>query len=162
REIKSIEPFARAGEPKYRFNWNTPIHLSPTRAGVMYVGAQFLLRSTDRGDTWTRISSDLTTNDPVKLKQEESGGLSVDNSSAENHCTIFAISESPKNANVVWVGTDDGNVQITRDGGKSWTNVVKNVPQLAAHTWVSHIEASRFDAATAYVTFDGHATGDMT
>jgi photosystem II stability/assembly factor-like uncharacterized protein len=161
-ETKQIEPFARAGEAKYRFNWNTPIHLSPTRPGVMYVGAQFLLRSADRGDTWTRISPDLTTNDPVKLKQEESGGLSVDNSSAENHCTIFAISESPKNANVIWAGTDDGNVQLSRDGGSSWTNVVANIPGLPKPTWVSHIEASRYDAAAALATFDGHATGDMT
>src|SRR5262249_59808723 len=112
-----------AGEPKYRFNWNTPIHLSPTKSGTMYVGAQFVRGSTDRGDTWTRISPDLTTNDPNKLKQEESGGLSVDNSSAENHCTIFTISESPKNASVIWAGTDDGNLQLTRDGGKSWQNV---------------------------------------
>ncbi|HEX8112712.1 MAG TPA: hypothetical protein VF516_33505 [Kofleriaceae bacterium] len=161
-ETKQIEPFARAGEAKYRFNWNTPIHLSPTRPGVMYVGAQFLLRSADRGDTWTRISPDLTTNDASKLQQEESGGLSVDNSSAENHCTIFAISESPKNANVIWVGTDDGNVQVSRDGGKSWTNVVANVPGLPKATWVSHVEASRFDPAAALATFDGHATGDMT
>jgi photosystem II stability/assembly factor-like uncharacterized protein len=161
-ETKQIEPFARPGEAKYRFNWNTPIHLSPTRPGVMYVGAQFLLRSADRGDTWTRISPDLTTNDPAKLQQEDSGGLSVDNSSAENHCTIFAISESPKNASVIWVGTDDGNVQLSRDGGRSWTNVVANIPALPRATWVSHIEASRHDAAAALVTFDGHATGDMT
>jgi photosystem II stability/assembly factor-like uncharacterized protein len=160
-ETKSIEPFARAGEAKYRFNWNTPIHLSPTRAGTMYVGAQYLLRSNDRGDTWTRISPDLTTNDPAKLKQEESGGLSVDNSSAENHCTIFSISESPKNANVIWAGTDDGNLQVTKDGGKTWANVVANVPGLPKNTWVSRIEASRFDAAGALATFDGHAMGDM-
>ena len=78
------------------------------------------------------------------------------------HTTIYAISESPKNASVIWVGTDDGNLQLTRDGGKTWTNVVGNVPGLPKNSWVSWVEASRFDAATAYVTFDRHTFGDMT
>ena len=90
---------------------------------------------------WERISPDLTTNDPAKQQQEESGGLSVDNSSAENHCTIFAIAESPKNPEVIWVGTDDGNVQVTRDGGKTWTNVAKKIAGLPPGTWVSCVEA---------------------
>ena len=79
----------------------------------MYVGSQFLHRSTDRGESWKRISDDLTTNDPEKQRQEESGGLTVDNTTAENHCTIFAIRESPLDAELIWVGTDDGNVQVT-------------------------------------------------
>jgi hypothetical protein len=160
-ETKEIKPFRKADEPDYRWNWNSPVHLSPTRPGTMYVGAQFLFRSADRGDHWERISPDLTTNDPAKQKQAESGGLSVDNSSAENHCTIFTISESPKNPQVIWAGTDDGNVQITRDGGKAWTNMVKNVTGLPPHTWVSCIEASRFDEGSAFATFEGHAMGDM-
>jgi photosystem II stability/assembly factor-like uncharacterized protein len=159
-ETKSIPPLAAAGE-KLRFNWNAPIHLSRTQKGTIYFGAQFLFRSRDRGDTWERISPDLTTNDPEKQRQEESGGLTVDNSTAENHTTIFTISESPKNAGVVWAGTDDGNVQLTRDGGKKWENVVKNIPGLPANTWVSSIEASRHDEGTAYATFDNHMTGDM-
>src|SRR5262249_42323354 len=106
-------------------------------------------------------SPDLTTNDPAKLKQDESGGLTIDTSDAENHCTIYSIGESPKNPQVVWVGTDDGNLQLTRDGGKTWTNVVANVAGLPAHTSVSHVQPSRWDAATALVTFDGHMTGDM-
>jgi photosystem II stability/assembly factor-like uncharacterized protein len=147
---------------KLRFNWNTPIHASPTQKGTIYIGAQFLFRSRDRGDSWERVSPDLTTNDPEKQKQEQSGGVTVDNSSAEMHTTIYSISESPKNANVIWVGTDDGNVQLSRDGAKTWTNVVGNVSGLPKSSWVSWIEASRFDPAVAYATFDRHTYGDMT
>src|SRR4029077_13902360 len=103
-----------------RYNRNTPIAVSPTQKGTLYLGAQFLFRSRDRGDTWQRISPDLTTDDPEKKKQEQSGGVTVDNSSAEKNTTIYSISESPKNANVIWVGTDDGNLQLTRDGGAKW------------------------------------------
>ncbi len=160
-ESKDIKPTPREGEPRFRFNWNTPLHLSRTNPGVIYYGAQFLFRSKDRGESWERISPDLTTNDPARQRQDRSGGLTLDNSSAENHCTIFAISESPKNANVIWAGTDDGNVQVTRDGGRTWTNVVPNVPGLPKNTWVSSVEAGHFDEAVAYATFDGHMTGDM-
>ncbi|HTM58033.1 MAG TPA: hypothetical protein VL123_06430 [Candidatus Udaeobacter sp.] len=160
-ETKEIKPFRKSDEPEYRWNWNTPIHLSPTKPGTMYMGSQFLFRSSDRGDHWERISPDLTTNDPLKLKQAESGGLSVDNSSAENHCTIYAISESPKNPQVVWAGTDDGNVQVTKDGGKSWINVTRNIAGLPDHRWVSYLDASRFEEGAAFATFDGHALGDM-
>ncbi len=160
-ETKDIKPFPDAGEKKFRFNWNAPVHVSPTRKGTIYFGSQFLFRSRDHGDSWERISPDLTTNDPVKQKQEESGGLTVDNSDAEAHTTIYSICESPKNGNIVWVGTDDGNLQVTPDGGKNWTNVTSNVPGLPPNTWVSTVEASRFNEATAYATFDGHANGDM-
>ncbi len=157
---RDIRPAALYKE-KLRFNWNTPIHASPTQKGTIYVGAQFLFRSRDHGDTWDRISPDLTTNDPSKQKQELSGGITVDNSSAEMHTTIYAISESPKDAKVLWVGTDDGNLQLTRDTGRTWTNVVSNVPGLPKFSWVSWVEASRFDAATAYAAFDRHTFGDM-
>jgi hypothetical protein len=158
---RDIQP--RPGyKEKLRYNWNTPIHLSPTRPGTLYLGAQFLFRSRDRGNTWERVSPDLTTNDPEKQKQEQSGGITVDNSSAEMHTTIYSISESPRNANVIWVGTDDGNVQLTRDGARTWTNVAGNIPGLPKASWVSWIEASRFDPATAYATFDRHTFGDMT
>ncbi|UCF20516.1 MAG: glycosyl hydrolase, partial [Gemmatimonadota bacterium] len=160
-EAKAIKPYAEAGEPKLRFNWNTPIHVSPNDPGTIYVGAQYLFRSRDRGDSWERISPDLTTDDAQKQRQEESGGLTIDNSSAENHPTIYTISESPKSRQVIWAGTDDGNLQVTRDGGASWANVVGSVPDVPANTWVSHVEAGRFDEATAYVTFDGHRSGDM-
>lgn len=160
-ESKDIKPYPKYGEPKYRFNWNTPIQLSPTRPDVIYMGSQFLHKSTDKGESWTNISPDLTTNDKAKQQQEESGGLSVDNSSAENHCTIYTIAESPMDANIIWVGTDDGNVQVTQNGGKSWTNVVKNIPGLPANTWCTTVEPGHFAKGTCYVTFDGHTTGDM-
>jgi photosystem II stability/assembly factor-like uncharacterized protein len=161
-EGRNIDPQPNYGEGKLRFNWNTPIHLSPNEKGTVYIGAQFLFRSRDHGQTWDRISPDLTTNDPEKQKQEQSGGVTVDNSYAEMHTTIYSISESPKDGGTIWVGTDDGNLQLTRDGGKTWNNVVGNVPNLPKASWVSWVEASRFDAATAFAAFDRHTFGDMT
>jgi photosystem II stability/assembly factor-like uncharacterized protein len=160
-QIRSIKPQPGPGEPKYRFNWNTPIHISPNEPGTIYIGAQFLFRSRDHGQSWEKISPDLTTNDAEKQKQEESGGVTVDNSDAETHTTIYSISESPRDGQVIWAGTDDGNLQLTRDGGKTWANVVGNVPALPKFSWVSWVEASRFDAATAYAAFDRHSFGDM-
>ena len=116
-EAKEVYPYAKGEEKKLRFNWNTPIYASPTQKGTIYIGAQYLMRSKDSGDSWERVSPDLTTDDQSRQKQLESGGLTVDNSSAENYTTIVTISESSKNPNVVWAGTDDGNVQVTRDGG---------------------------------------------
>jgi hypothetical protein len=144
-EIRDLHPWPNYGEKKLRFNWNTPIHMSPNEKGTIYIGAQYLFRSRDHGQSWDRISPDLTTNDPEKQKQEESGGVTVDNSSAEMHTTIYSISESPKNGQIIWVGTDDGNVQITRDGAKTWTNVVGNISGLGKNSWVTTIEAGRFD-----------------
>ena len=146
---------------KLRFNWNTPIALSPNDPATVYIGAQFLFRSRDRGQTWQRISPDLTTNDPQKQKQEQSGGITVDNSAAEMHTTIYSISESPLAAGQIWVGTDDGNLQLTRDGGEHWNNVVGNVPGLPKSSWVSWVQASLYAAGTAYVAFDRHSFGDM-
>ena len=160
-ETRSIKPFPLYKEDKLRFNWNTPIHMSPNEKGTIYLGAQFLFRSRDHGQSWERISPDLTTNDPEKQKQEESGGITVDNSSAEMHTSIYSISESPKNGQIIWVGTDDGNLQITRDGAKTWTNVVGNIAGLGKNSWVSTVAAGRFDEGTAYVTFDCHTFGDM-
>lgn len=160
-EGRPIKPEPNYGEGKLRFNWNTPIHLSPNEKGTIYIGAQFLFRSRDHGQTWDRISPDLTTNDPEKQKQEESGGVTVDNSYAEMHTTIYSISESPRDGQTIWVGTDDGNLQLTRDGGKSWSNVVGNVPSLPKFSWVSWVEAGLYDAGTAYAAFDRHTFGDM-
>jgi hypothetical protein len=159
-DARSIKPTPGYKE-KLRFNWNTPMALSPNEKGTLYIGAQFLFRTRDHGQSWERISPDLTTNDPEKQKQEQSGGITVDNSSAETHTTIYSISESPKNGKLIWVGTDDGNVQLTQDGGKTWNNVVKNVTGLPPASWVSHVEASRFNEGTAYATFDRHTFGDM-
>ena len=157
---RDIQPKAGYDE-KLHFNWNAPIYPSPTQKGTIYLGAQFLFRSRDRGETWDRISPDLTTHDPAKQKQEESGGITVDNSAAEEYTNIFSISESPKDGNVLWVGTSDGNLQLTRDGGRNWTNVIGNVKGLPAAPWVTWVEASRFEAGTAYATFDFHVFGDM-
>ncbi len=161
-EMKDIRPYPREGEPELRFNWNTPLYMSRASGATLYYGAQFLYRSRDRGDSWERISPDLTTDDPEKQRQEESGGLTADNTTAENHCTIYTISDSPLDGNVIWVGTDDGNLQVTRDGGRTWTNVVENIPDLPPNTWVSMVEASRHAKGRAWVTFDGHRLGDMT
>jgi photosystem II stability/assembly factor-like uncharacterized protein len=162
-ESASIKPQPLTGEKKLRFNWNTPIYTSPTNPKTLYMSAQYLYRSYDQGRTWDRISPDLTTNDPVKQNQEESGGVTSDNSSAENHCTIFTICESPLDEKLIWVGTDDGNLQVTTDGGKAWTKVNTNIPvsEMPAQSWVSSIEASRYDKNTVYATFDNHTYGDM-
>lgn len=117
--------------------------------------------STDMGDSWTKISPDLTTNDPQKQMQKKSGGLSTDNTSAENHCAIYSIAESTLDANIIWVPTDDGNLQVTTNAGKTWTNVVKNIPGLPANTWCSYVEPGNFDKNTVYASFDGHTLGDM-
>ncbi|MBV9618860.1 MAG: sialidase, partial [Verrucomicrobia bacterium] len=159
-EARNIQPTPNYKE-KLRWNWNTPIALSPNEKGTIYIGAQFLFRSRDHGQSWERISPDLTTNDPQKQKQEQSGGVTIDNSSAEMHTTIYSISESPKDKNLIWVGTDDGNLQITRDSGKTWNNMVGNVPGLPKNSWVSWVQASNYDAGTAYAAFDRHTFGDM-
>lgn len=158
---KTIQPLRVEGDPELRFNWNAPMATSLHKPDRLYIGSQFVHRSDDMGDTWVKISPDLTTNDPTKQMQEQSGGLSTDNSGAENHTTIFTIAESPLDENIIWVGTDDGNVQVTRDGGKSWTNTIKNIGGLPKNTWVYHIEPSSFDKGTAYAVFDGHTKNDM-
>jgi hypothetical protein len=123
---------------KYRYNWNSPIALGPDGQTV-YFGGNVLFKSTSHGQSWDVISPDLTTND--KSKQKSSGGpIVVDNTAAEFHCSILAIAPSMIDANVIWVGTDDGNVQVTRDGGRSWTNVVRNIQGLAPNAWIPNLE----------------------
>ncbi|MFC2151020.1 WD40/YVTN/BNR-like repeat-containing protein [Bacteroidota bacterium] len=158
--INRIEPFQAEGDPKFRYNWNTALQLSPNNPDRVYVGNQFLFKSDDMGDTWEKISPDLSTNDPKRQNQLNSGGISMDNSGAEMNTTIYCIAESLLDENVIWVGTDDGNVQITLDGGTNWTNVVSNIPDLPANTWCNHIEASTFNKGTAYAVFDGHYSND--
>ena len=164
-EARDIQPKLGAADlkryTKLRFNWNTPIALSPHEPGTVYIGAQFLFRSRDHGQSWERISPDLTSNDPQKQKQEQSGGITVDNSAAEMHTTVYSISESPVAAGLIWVGTDDGNLQLTRDGGQHWDSVVGNVPGVARNAWVSWVQASAFAPGSAYVAFDRHTFGDM-
>ncbi len=158
----NIQPQQGAGEDKLRWNWNTPIVTGVANKKNLYMGSQYLYRTTDQGRNWQRISPDLTTNNKNKQKQENSGGLSADNTSAENHCTIFTIAESPLDENLVWTGTDDGNLQYTLNGGKTWTNVAANYASagIPSQTWVSSIEPSKFDKNVLYVTFDNHMYGD--
>jgi photosystem II stability/assembly factor-like uncharacterized protein len=164
-ETRDIQPRLGAEDlkryKKLRFNWNTPIALSPHDPSAIYIGTQFLFRSRDHGQTWERISPDLTTNDPQKQKQEESGGVTVDNSVAEMHTTIYSISESPVAAGLIWVGTDDGNLQLTRDGGQHWDNLIANIHGLPKNSWVNWVQASAFAPGTAYVAFDRHTLGDL-
>jgi photosystem II stability/assembly factor-like uncharacterized protein len=159
-QAKGIKPFSGKGEPELRFNWNTPLVQSPNRADRIYAGTQFLFMSDDRGDTWKKISPDLTTNDPKRQRQKQTGGLSIDNSSAENNTTVYAVAESPLSEQVIWAGTDDGQLQVTTNQGATWTNVTKNIPELPAGNWCSYVEASRHDAKRAFVTFDNHRNGD--
>ncbi len=160
-ESRGIQPLPHYQEKKLRFNWNTPIHVSATQKGTIYLGAQVLFRSKDFGQTWERISPDLTTNDSTKQRQEQSGGITVDNSAAEMHTTIFAIAESPRDGQVIWAGTDDGNLQVTRDGGKTWTNVTPKITGLPKNAWVTSVEPGHFANGTIYATFDLHTFGDM-
>ena len=159
--VKTIQPLEQEGHAELRYNWNAPMAISAHQPDRFYMGSQFLHKSEDMGNTWTIISPDLTTNDPIKQQQADSGGLSMDNSGAENHTTIFTIAESPLDSNVIWVGTDDGNVQVTQDGGKTWTNTVSNIQGLPKNTWTYHIEASVHGKGIAYAVFDGHTSGDM-
>jgi len=158
-----IQPTQTKNEDKLRWNWNTPLYIGAANPHDLFMAAQYLYKSMDQGKNWVRISSDLTTNDKAKEKQEESGGLSADNTSAENHCTIFTVAESPLDANYIFAGTDDGNLQITTDGGKTWNNVSGNIANcgIPAQTWVSSIEPSHFDKNTLYATFDNHSYGDF-
>jgi len=158
----SIRPQPGVSDGKLRWNWNTPIATGKANPKNLYTGAQYLYKSVNQGRTWARISPDLTTNDKKKQEQENSGGLSADNTSAENHTTIFTIAESPLDENLVWVGTDDGNLQFTTDGGKTWTNVSKNIALagIPAQTWVSSVDPSRFDRNVVFATFDNHMYGD--
>ena len=164
REQQSLRPYAfssggAAENQKYRFHWNSPLVFSPHNKTTIYLGGNVLFKSADFGKTWERISNDLTTNDPAKLK-EPGGSISNENSTAEYHCTIISVNESPAKAGMIWVGTDDGNLQLTTDGGKTWTNITKNVSGLAANSSVSHVEPSAKSADVAYVSFDRHMLDD--
>ena len=125
-----------------RFNWNAAINIDPFDNSTLYFGSQFVHRSTDKGLTWQIISSDLTTNDPEKQKQHESGGLTLDATGAENYCTILVIEPSPVEKDMLWVSTDDGQVHYTTDAGATWTDVTKNIKGLPKGTWIPQIKAS--------------------
>lgn len=145
---------SHASAAKYRFNWTFPIHISPHNHNKIYVGSQHVHMTSDKGRSWTIISPDLSTNDESKMGP--SGGLTRDNLAVEYGCVVFAIAESPVEEGCIWAGTNDGLVHITRDGGKNWTDVTKNIPNLPPWGTVSNIEPSRYEAGTAYMTVDFH------
>nr|MBA2338960.1 hypothetical protein [Pyrinomonadaceae bacterium] len=165
REQQSIAPDARdsdgpATEQKFRFNWNAPVIPSPHDKNTIYLGGNVVFRSTDFGRTWAAISPDLTTND--KAKQGGAGGpVAFENTGAEYHTTVISLAESPLRAGVIYAGTDDGNLQMTSDGGKNWTNLTRNVAGLPANSPVSHVEPSRADANLVYASFDRHQLDDL-
>lgn len=165
REQQAVKPYlagagGAASNEKYRFNWNAPLIPSPHDKNTVYLAGNAVFKSTDFGKSWTRISDDLTTNDPEKLK-DAGGPIAPENTTAEYHCTIISFDESPVKSGVLWVGSDDGNVQVTTDGGKKWENVTQNVKGIAANSPVSHVEPSRTNANTAYVSFDRHMLDDL-
>ena len=138
-----VRPTPPDTETKLRFNWNAGIGQDPFDNSTVYFGSQFVHKSTDKGLTWEVISPDLTTNDPEKLKQSESGGLTMDATGAENHCTILVIEPSPVEKDMLWVGTDDGRVHYTQNGGQSWTDVTTNIKGLPKGSWIPQIRASQ-------------------
>ncbi|HEX2608293.1 MAG TPA: hypothetical protein VHK91_12980, partial [Flavisolibacter sp.] len=146
---------------KLRFNWNAAIAQDPFDHGTIYYGSQYLHKSTDKGAGWQTISPDLTTNDAAKIDQSENGGLTLDITGAENYCTILAIEPSAKEKGVIWVGTDDGNVQLTRDGGKTWTNFRGKIPGMPTGAWVPQIRASRFNGGEAFIVVNDYRRGDF-
>ncbi|MDX8553486.1 hypothetical protein MK851_07585 [Tenacibaculum sp. 1B UA] len=138
----TVRPTHPDADVKLRFNWNAAINIDPFDNSTLYFGSQFVHKSTDKGLTWKVISPDLTTNDKSKLKQSESGGLTMDATGAENHCTILVIEPSPIEKDMLWAATDDGQVHITKNGGTTWTNVAKNLKGLPENSWITQIKAS--------------------
>ena len=157
--IQGLKPFLEDGTP-LRFNWNPGMALDPFEQEIVYLGSQFLLKSMDQGNSWEKISPDLTTNDPEKQKQTTSGGLTFDATGAENFTTILTIAPSTLEKGLIWVGTDDGKVQITRDGGQNWVNVTQNIKGVPAGSWVAQIQASTHSAAEAFVVINNYRRGD--
>jgi photosystem II stability/assembly factor-like uncharacterized protein len=159
---KDIRPSPPAGGPELRFNWNAAIAIDPFDPNTVYYGSQFIHRSPDRGETWSIISPDLTTNRPEWQKQARSGGLTPDVTGAENFTTIITIAPSARERNTLWAGTDDGRIWLTRDGGANWSSVEKSIQGVPANSWVAEIKASPHDPATAFAVFDDHRRSNWT
>ena len=166
--VQTVHPFPKivgsAGDAiekhKYRFNWDSPIIISPHNPETVYFGGNVVFKSNNRGKSWEVISPDLTTND--KSKQRSSGGtIYQDNTAAEFHCTILYLAESPIQKGVIWAGTDDGNIQVTLDGGKSWSNLKSRIKGLPEYSWISKIHASEHNAGTAIIVVDQHRMNDF-
>ncbi|MFB6257178.1 MAG: WD40/YVTN/BNR-like repeat-containing protein [Flavobacteriales bacterium] len=143
-----------------RFNWNAPIAQDPNDTGTIYYGSQFLHKSTNRGSSWSIISPDLTTDAPSKQKQEKSGGLTLDVTKAENHTTIRSIAISPLREDLIWVGTDDGNLQLSKNGGKDWHELSERLPDAPDSAYIAQVKASKHDPSTAFVVMNDYRRGD--
>ena len=165
REERGIRPVPKDPEERYRFNWSTPLLISPHDSKVVYYGANKLFRTSDRGQTWEVISPDLTRNQDWKklpiMGQERSADTLSRDDGVSDFGTITTIAESPLQAGLLYVGTDDGNVQVSRDGGKSWQDITSRF-KLPGPRWVSRVIASRHEEGTAYAAFDGHQDDDFT
>lgn len=157
---RSIKPTHPDPKMELRFHWNAAIAQDPFQDCGIFYGSQFVHYSTDCGDSWAIISPDLTTNDPSKQKQHLSGGLTIDDTQAENHTTILAIAPSPHDKNEIWVGTDDGNLQITRDGGNSWTNLSERLPDFTEGSWIPFIHLSEKNKGEAFVVVNDYRRND--
>ncbi|MEN0046149.1 MAG: hypothetical protein AAF806_03710, partial [Bacteroidota bacterium] len=157
---KFIKPVNTKDDTPLRFHWNAAIAQNPFEECGLYFGSQFVHKSMDCGESWEIISPDLTTNDTTKQKQYESGGLTIDDTRAENHTTILAIAPSPIDEGVIWVSTDDGNVQITKDGGANWMNVGGNLPGVKAGSWIPYIELSKKNAGEAFIIVNDYRRND--
>ena len=156
-EERIIQPVKTTDQSaNLRFNWNAGFAINPHDANIIYLGSQYVHRSMDKGDSWEIISEDLTTNNPDQQKQAESGGLTRDNTGAENYNTISSIVPSGLNENIIWVGTDDGRMHITSDGGESWVDITGNIPRDARGAYINHIEASSYDESVAFVAMNDH------
>lgn len=157
-----IRPPALDPKTTLRFNWNSAIALDPFDTKTVYYGSQFLHKSTDKGVSWDIISPDLTSNDTVKIKAyQNTGGLTLDITGAETHCSILAIEPSKKEKGTIWIGTDDGSVQLTKDGGKTWTSFYGKIPGMPAGCWIPQVKASVFNAGEVFVVANDYRRGDM-
>jgi photosystem II stability/assembly factor-like uncharacterized protein len=157
---KNLRPTHPDANMKLRFNWNAALAQDPHSNSTIYYGSQFLHKSVNKGDTWEIISPDVTTNDPSKQKQHESGGMTMDATGAENHCTILTIAPSTVKQGVLWVGTDDGQIQVTQDGGKTWNNVTSRITGMPKNAWVPQIQASTYSAGEAFVIVNNYRMFD--
>ncbi|MBL4578541.1 MAG: hypothetical protein JKX74_08715 [Flavobacteriales bacterium] len=155
-----IQPVSTDSSLRLRFNWNAGLAQDPFDDCTIYFGSQFLHRSNNCGDAWTVISPDLTTNDSAKQRQAESGGLTIDATQAENFTSIVSIAPSSVKQGVIWVGTDDGNLQLTRDGGKTWENKISRIKGAPAGAWIPFIEASPVNEGEAYVVINNYRQND--
>ncbi|WP_461125652.1 hypothetical protein [Spirosoma aerophilum] len=154
-----VKPIVGDLNTRLRFNWNAGFAQDPFDKKTFYGGSQFLHKSPDKGLSWETISPDLTLNDPAHQKQDDSGGLTIDATQAENHNSILTIAPSSLQKGVIWVGTDDGNVQLTKDGGKTWTNLSPKIPGLPKEAWIAQITASRYKAGEAFVVSNSYRMG---